>query len=132
QVGLRRMFTMADWSVVVGAAVGAVGGVAGATVGYLGARLQMRSEQFRLSATHAEERRKKRDEIYWSFLDCERRLNSMLALDRRITREQFDEWNVEFDHLFDGVVLFGTPEVTTAAERLAEVAVRDTSLDFMN
>jgi hypothetical protein len=85
----------------------------------------------RLSSTQAEERRKKRDEIYWSFLDCERRLNSMLALDRRITREQFDTWNSEFDHLFDGVVLFGTPEVTSAAERLAEAAVRNTSLDFL-
>lgn len=118
---------MADWPTVAAAAIGSLGGVGGAAVGYFAARLQAHAERSRLVTEQAEARRQRRDEIYWSFLDCERRLNSIMAADRRISREEFDRWNDEFDHLFNGVVLFGTPSVTTAAEQLAEAAVRDTS-----
>jgi hypothetical protein len=133
-------FLRVDWTNVATAAIAASAGIGG---GYFSGRWQAKvgfrqvdAEMTRLQATHAEEHLRNRQSTYHEFLDQAGTWERMAATTRHIFGEeepsedaqaQGEEADRRFRHLLNGVLLFGTEPVRSAAKRLEDIHTQITA-----
>ena len=108
----------------------AIGTLGGALLGYLGARLQGKTQRAQQREQHREAERSHRQGVYHQLLDHMYAL-ARLEIGDAMSHEEYRKWRFAFVHLTNGVRLFGLPETRAAVEDLVRVYAQfDVAVDL--
>ena len=117
-----------DWSTL---AVSTVTALAGIATGLTAARLQAKNTERQLQTQvdlllreQQETNRTARRAAYHEFLDADRSFQALCISAQQIDRSVYANWQDRFDHAYNGLLLFGTDEVSKEAEVFAALFPR--------